>query len=61
MSLVTKDLWVFTAENRQPAVSLPVELPMGMGPDGGDTAVAEKAPFSAGEEDYFVDMLQSKF
>ncbi len=61
MSLVTKDLWVFTSENRQPAVSLPVELPMGMGPDGGDTAVAEKAPFSAGEEDYCVDMLQSKF
>ena len=53
MSLVTEDLWIFTSENRQPAVSLPVDLPMGMGPDGGDTAVAEKAPFSAGETSFF--------
>lgn len=39
----TQDLWIFTAASRQPGVSLPVDLPMGMGPDGGDTAVAEKA------------------
>lgn len=38
-----QDLWIFTAASRQPGVSLPVDLPMGMGPDGGDTAVAEKA------------------
>eukprot|EP00438_Fugacium_kawagutii_P002902 Skav230069 [mRNA] locus=scaffold2569:51412:55052:+ [translate_table: standard] len=38
-----EDLWIFTGASRQPGVSLPVDLPMGMGPDGGDTAVAEKA------------------
>jgi len=41
-----RDLWIFTSENRQPAVSLPVDLPMGMGPDGGDTAVAEKVCYN---------------
>ena len=40
---ILEDLWIFTSANRQPGVSLPVDLPMGMGPDGGDTAVAEKA------------------
>jgi len=41
-----RDLWIFTAASRQPGVSLPVDLPMGMGPDGGDTAVAEKVCYN---------------
>ena len=41
-----EDIWIFTGQSRQAGVALPVDLPMGMGPDGGDTAVAEKAPLT---------------